>query len=98
MKSFNELINTGKPVVVDFFADWCGPCKAMVPILNDVKATVKENAIIIKIDVDKAQALASEYGIRAIPTLLIFKDGKEVWRHSGVCPPEELKKKIMSLV
>ncbi|MBK9732857.1 MAG: thioredoxin [Chitinophagaceae bacterium] len=98
MKSFNELINSGKPVVVDFFADWCGPCKAMVPILNDVKATVKESAIIIKIDVDKAQSLASEYGIRAIPTLLIIKDGKEVWRHSGVCQPEVLKKKIMNLV
>ncbi|MBX7107870.1 MAG: thioredoxin [Chitinophagales bacterium] len=98
MQPFNELISGSKPVVVDFYADWCGPCKTMAPILLEVKSSVQDQATIIKIDVDKAQALAAEYGIRAIPTLLIFKNGKEVWRRSGVCPPQELKNKILSLV
>lgn len=96
MQPFNELINGSKPVVVDFYADWCQPCKAMAPILTQVKSSIKDNATIIKIDVDKSPAIASKYGIRAIPTLMIFKRGKEVWRHSGVCSPEELRQRIMS--
>ena len=98
MQPFNELIKGHKPVLVDFYADWCGPCKTMAPILKEVKSSIQDRATIIKIDVDKAQDLASAYGIRAIPTLLIFKDGKEQWRRSGVCPPDELKNKILSLV
>ena len=68
MQPFNELISGSKPVVVDFYADWCGPCKTMAPILLEVKSSVQDQATIIKIDVDKAQALAAEYGIRAILT------------------------------
>ena len=98
MQPFNELIKGHKPVVVDFYADWCGPCKTMAPILKEVKSSIQDRATIIKIDVDKAQDLAAAYGIRAIPTLLIFKDGKEQWRRSGVCPPDELRNKILSLV
>lgn len=98
MQPFNELIKGHKPVVVDFYADWCGPCKTMAPILKEVKSSIQDQATIIKIDVDKAQDLAAAYGIRAIPTLLIFKDGKEQWRRSGVCAPDELRNKILSLV
>jgi thioredoxin 1 len=98
MKSFSELINGPKPVVVDFFAEWCGPCKMVGPILEQVKSSVGEKATIIKIDIDKVPALAQQYAIMAVPTLIIFKDGKVMWRQSGVVPPEELKKRIFSLV
>ncbi|MFD1015382.1 thioredoxin [Winogradskyella rapida] len=84
MSKFSELINQDQPVLVDFFADWCGPCKMLAPILKDVKETMGEDVRIIKIDVDKNQALASKYQVRGVPTMLLFKNGKQVWRESGV--------------
>ncbi|MEP5934638.1 MAG: thioredoxin, partial [Winogradskyella arenosi] len=84
MSKFSELINQDQPVLVDFFADWCGPCKMLAPILKDVKETMGEDVSIIKIDVDKNQALASKYQVRGVPTMLLFKNGKQVWRESGV--------------
>ena len=90
MASFNELINKKIPVLVDFKADWCGPCKTMIPILKDVKQQLKETNSIIKIDVDKNPSIASKYQIRGVPTLIIFKEGKEVWKQSGVLQANQL--------
>ncbi|WP_178988681.1 thioredoxin [Winogradskyella schleiferi] len=90
MSKFSELINQDEPVLVDFFADWCGPCKMLAPILKQVKDSLGERVSIIKIDVDKNQALASKYQVRGVPTMLLFKNGKQVWRQSGVLQKEEL--------
>ncbi len=90
MESFNTIINSNKPVLVDFFAEWCGPCKAMAPILKDVKSNLGEKATIIKVDVDRNQDAAMAYQIRSVPTLMMFKNGKVVWKQSGVVPSNEL--------
>ncbi len=92
--TFQEMINQDKPVLVDFFAEWCGPCKIMLPILEDVKNRVGENANIIKIDVDNNPQAASAYQIRGVPTLILFKSGKPLWRQSGVVPAKELERLI----
>jgi thioredoxin 1 len=92
--TFSEMINSDKPVLVDFFAEWCGPCKTMAPILKQVKDEVQDNASIIKIDVDRNQHTASAYQVNSVPTLMLFKQGKVLWRQSGVLPKNELVKKI----
>ncbi len=90
MSKFSELINQDKPVLVDFFAEWCGPCKMMSPILKEVKDNLKDRVSIIKVDVDKNQALAAKYQVKGVPTMLLFKKGKQVWRQSGVLQKNEL--------
>ena len=97
MKSFKEIINQDKPVLVDFFATWCGPCKTMGPILENVKKKLGESAVIIKIDVDKNQKLASELNISGVPTLIIYKNGKQVWRQSGVVDANTIQQKLISI-
>ena len=88
------MINSDKPVLVDFFAEWCGPCKTMTPILKQVKDEVQDNASIIKIDIDKNQQTAVRYQINSVPTLMLFKQGKILWRQSGALPKSDLVKKI----
>jgi len=88
--TFTEIIQSEKPVLVDFFAEWCGPCKMMAPILKDVKKEVGDAVTIIKVDVDKSPQAANEYEVQGVPTLLLFKNGKPVWRQSGVVPKNAL--------
>lgn len=96
MSKFSELINQDKPVLVDFFAEWCEPCKMMSPILKAVKDDLKDRVSIIKIDVDKNQALATKYQVRGVPTLLLFKNSKQVWRQSGVVQKNDILNVISS--
>jgi thioredoxin 1 len=90
MESFREIINSQKPVLVDFYADWCGPCKAMAPVLKEVAEEIKDQARIIKVNIDRNSRAADELGIRAVPTFVIFKNGKEQWRHAGMIDKQTL--------
>ena len=90
MHAFSDLINSDKPILVDFFATWCGPCKSLAPVLKEVKGELGDSISIIKIDVDKNQALASQYQVRGVPTMVLFKKGKQLWRQSGVLSKNDL--------
>ncbi|WP_321437632.1 thioredoxin [uncultured Bacteroides sp.] len=94
MEKFNDVIKSNEPVLVDFFAEWCGPCKMMEPILEDLKKQIGDSARIIKIDVDQDEELANKYRIQSVPTLMIFKNGEPVWRQSGIMQAADIKEVI----
>ncbi|GAL65791.1 thioredoxin [Jejuia pallidilutea] len=96
--SFNTILNTNEIVLIDFFADWCGPCKMLAPILKDVKKELGDSVKIIKIDVDKNQVLATKHQVKGVPTMLLFKNGKQVWRQSGVLQKNDLISIIKSQI
>ncbi|UMB61227.1 thioredoxin [Lutibacter sp. A80] len=90
-KSFNEIVNQEVPVLVDFYADWCGPCKSMAPVLKQLKSELKDTVKIIKINVDTNQTLAAKYQVQGVPTFMVFKNGKQTWRQSGMQSISQLK-------
>lgn len=94
MEKFEDLIKSDKPVLVDFFATWCGPCQMMHPILEELASKVGDKARIIKIDIDKNQQLAQVYNVRSVPTLMIFKDGELKWRAAGVHQAAQLEEEL----
>ena len=96
MASFSELINQDVPVLVDFKADWCQPCKMMAPILKQVKQNFKDQIKIIKIDIDQNPSIAQKYAVRGVPTLILFKEGVSVWRQSGVLQANQINTIISS--
>lgn len=95
-KGFNELTQDEKPVLVDFYADWCGPCKMMAPVLSEFSKEMAGKVKVIKVDVDRNPAAARSYQIQGVPTLILFKKGKVVWRQSGVVPAHQLRAIVSS--
>jgi len=97
-KTFQELLEGDTPVLVDFFAEWCGPCKMMQPILEDTAKQLGEKVKILKVDVDRNPLAASKFQVRGVPTLILFFKGEVVWRQSGVVPAQQLVQRIESTV
>ena len=98
MSSFNELINSNKPVLVDFYADWCAPCRMMAPILEQVAGNMSGQVKIVKVNVDKNQNAAAKYGIRSIPTLMLFQNGQVKWQGVGVIQADQIEQIVKSKV
>ena len=96
METFQQLVASPIPVMVDFYADWCGPCQSMTPLIQELASQFKGKVRIVKINIDKNQSAAREYGVEAVPTFIIFKNGKLVWRHSGGMDKATLEKHLLS--
>ncbi|MBS1746833.1 MAG: thioredoxin [Bacteroidetes bacterium] len=95
MESFNQLIQSEQPVLVDFFATWCGPCKAMEPVIKEVAKSVQGKARVVKVDIDKQTQLAQAYNVQAVPTFMIFKNGNAVWRHPGMIDKNSIINQVL---
>lgn len=93
--SFENIIKSEKPVLIDFFATWCGPCKSLAPILKEVKDSLGERITILKIDVDKNEQLASKFQVRGVPTMILYQKGVQLWRESGVLSKEVIINTIL---
>ena len=91
---FNKLLSTDKPVLVDFHTVWCAPCRKMVPIIDGIEEKYKDKAVVTRIDVDKSKEVGKAYEIQGVPVFILFKNGKEIWKHNGIISEEELKKQI----
>lgn len=89
-ENFNKIINSNQLTLVDFYADWCGPCKTMSPILQQTKTVIKDKVKIIKVNIDTHKDVATEFMVRSVPTLILFRKGEILWRQSGVMPPNEI--------
>ena len=98
MESFSQLIQSSQPILVDFFATWCGPCKAMEPVVKDVAQSIEGKARVVKVDIDKQQQIARQYNVSAVPTFIIFKNGNIVWRHPGMIDKKSLLNTLMQNV
>jgi thioredoxin 1 len=96
MATFNDIINDDRPVLIDFYADWCQPCKMAAPILKEVKNSLGEKVRIIKIDVDKNPEISSAYNIRSVPTLMLFKNGQLKFNQAGVIPADQIKNLVLA--
>lgn len=95
---FEQLIQSSTPVFVDFYADWCGPCKAMNPVIQEMAREVKGKARVIKVNIDQSQFASARYNISAVPTFIIFKNGQPVWRHSGMIDKQGLLRSIEAVL
>ncbi len=98
MDTFNEIINGDKPVLVDFFATWCGPCKAMSPVIESLAKELEGKVRVLKIDIDKNQVVAAKYQIQAVPTFVVFKKGEVVWRNTGGMDKNVLSQQVKSFI
>lgn len=98
METFQELVNSKTPLLVDFYADWCGPCKMMSPILKELAGEMGDRLRIIKIDVDKNPQASNAFSVQGVPTLILFQGGQQLWRQSGVVQTRELAKIINSKI
>jgi len=96
METFQQIIESQEPVLVDFYADWCGPCKAMNPVIQQVARELKGRTRVLKANIDQSQAAARKYNVNAVPTFMLFKNGKTVWRHSGMIDKLSLIRTIES--
>lgn len=94
MANFKELVSGDQPVLVDFHATWCGPCKTMAPVLSELKSELGDHLKIVKIDIDKNQQAASQLNVKGVPTFILYKGGKQVWRQSGAIPKHVLVQAI----